>query len=103
MARSNHSPFERGVTVHQLRIFKTVADVRSFTRAAEQLNLSQPGVSHQVRALSEAVGAPLFEQIGRMIHPTETGRLLYDHAILILSEFEAAGRAIDELHGLKRG
>jgi DNA-binding transcriptional LysR family regulator len=103
MAESNHSLFERRVTVHQLRIFKTVADVRSFTRAAEQLNLSQPGVSHQVRALSNAVGAPLFEQLGPLIHPTETGRLLYDHAILILSEFEAAGRAIDELHGLKRG
>ncbi|MDP9250105.1 MAG: LysR family transcriptional regulator [Chloroflexota bacterium] len=103
MAQSNHSLFERRVTVHQLRIFKTVADVRSFTRAAEQLNLSQPGVSHQVRALSDAVGAPLFEQIGPVVHPTETGRLLYDHAILILSEFEAAGRAVDELHGLKRG
>ena len=103
MAESNRSLFERRVTVHQLRIFKTVADVRSFTRAAEQLNLSQPGVSHQVRALSDAVGASLFEQLGPVIHPTETGRLLYDHAILILSEFEAAGRAIDELHGLKRG
>ncbi|MGZ6299020.1 MAG: LysR family transcriptional regulator [Candidatus Limnocylindria bacterium] len=103
MTRSNHSLFERRVTVHQLRIFKTVADLRSFTRAAELLNLSQPGVSHQVRALSGAVGAPLFEQIGPAIHPTEIGRLLYDHAILILAEFEAAGRAIDELHGLKRG
>jgi DNA-binding transcriptional LysR family regulator len=80
-----------------------VADLRSFTRAAEQLNLSQPGVSHQVRALSDAVGAPLFEQIGPVIHPTETGRLLYGHAVLILSGFEAAGRAMDELQGLKRG
>lgn len=103
MAGSNHSLFERRVTVHQLRIFKTVADVRSFTRAAERLNLSQPGVSHQVRALSDAVGAPLFERIGRVIHPTETGRLLYDRATLILSEFDAAARALDELHGLKRG
>jgi DNA-binding transcriptional LysR family regulator len=99
----NHLLFERRVTVHQLRIFKTVADLGSFTRAAEQLNLSQPGVSHQVRALSDSVGAPLFEQIGRAIHPTETGRLLYEHAVLILSGFEAAGRAIDELQGLKRG
>jgi DNA-binding transcriptional LysR family regulator len=42
--RSNHLLFERRVTVHQLRIFKTVADLRSFTRAAQQLHLSQPGV-----------------------------------------------------------
>jgi len=95
--------FERRVTVHQLRIFKTVADVRSFTRAAEELHLSQPGVSHQVKALSAAVGAPLFEEVGRRIQPTETGRFLYEHASLILSQFEAAGRAIDELHGLEQG
>ncbi len=101
--QSGRSLFERRVTVHQLRIFRTVADLRSFTRAAEQLHLSQPAISHQVKALSAAIGAPLFEEIGRRIQPTETGRLLYEHASLILSEFEAAGRAIDEHHGLERG
>lgn len=101
--KSDRSLFERRVTVHQLRIFTTVADLRSFTRAAEQLHLSQPAVSHQVKALAAAVRAPLFEEIGRRIQPTETGRLLYEHASRILSEFEATGRAIDELHGLQRG
>ncbi len=102
-AQPVQSIFEQRVTVHQLRIFKTVADLRSFTRAAERLHLSQPGISHQVKALSAAIGAPLFEEIGRRIQPTETGRLLYEHANLILAEFETAGRAIDELHGLQRG
>lgn len=100
---SDPSLFERRVTVHQLRIFKTVADVGGFSRAAERLHLSQPAVSHQVKALSAAIGAPLFEAIGRRIQPTETGRLLYEHAGQILSGFEAAGRAIDEHRGLKRG
>ncbi|MEO5939740.1 MAG: LysR family transcriptional regulator [Candidatus Limnocylindrales bacterium] len=91
------------MTVHQLRIFRTVADRASFSRAAEQLHLSQPAVSHQVKALAAAIGAPLFEFVGRRVLLTETGRLLHDHAVRILSEFEAAERAVDELHGLQRG
>ncbi len=91
------------VTVHQLRVFKTVADCRSFSRAAESLHLSQPAVSHQIKALSEAVRAPLFEEIARRIHLTAAGRLLYDHASRILADFEATGVALDDLHGLRRG
>src|SRR5579859_4624785 len=96
-------PFERRATVHQLRIFTAVAEAGSFTRAAERLHLSQPAISHQVKALSVAVGSPLFEEIGRVVQPTEAGRLLLDHASRILAEFDLAGRAIDELHGLRRG
>ena len=94
---------ERRVTVHQLRIFMAVADLRSFTRAAERLHLSQPAVSHQVKALAAAVGSHVFETVGRRVQPTEVGRLLYAHAGRILAEFEAADRAIDELRGLGRG
>ncbi|MEO5986267.1 MAG: LysR substrate-binding domain-containing protein, partial [Candidatus Limnocylindria bacterium] len=94
---------ERRVTVHQLRIFRTVADLASFSRAAESLHLSQPGVSHQVKALADAVGGPVLEVIGRSVQTTEIGRLLYEHATRILAEFEHADRALDELHGLRRG
>jgi DNA-binding transcriptional LysR family regulator len=95
--------FERRVTVHQLRIFKTVADRGSFSRAAAELHLSQPAVSHQVKALAGTVGSPLFERVGRRINPTEAGRLLYEHAGRILAEFETTARAIDDLHGLRQG
>lgn len=94
---------ERRATVHQLRIFKTVADIGSFTRAADALHLSQPAISHQVKALAGVIGSPVFETIGRTIRPTEVGRLLYEHAGRILAEFDAADRAIGELHGLRRG
>jgi len=94
---------ERRVTVHQLRIFKAVADLQGFTRAADALHLSQPAVSHQVKALAAAVGSPILETIGRRAQPTEVGRLLYEHAGRILAEFEAADRAIDELTDLERG
>lgn len=96
-------PFERRVTVHQLRILKTVADLASFSRAADELHLSQPAVSHQVQSLAASVGAPLFEVSRRHVRLTEVGRLLHEHAGRILADVEAAGRAIDELHGLERG
>src|SRR6202022_4782575 len=95
--------FDSRVTVHQLRIFKMVADHHNFSRAAEALHLSQPAVSHQIKALSAAVAAPLFEEIGRRIHLTSAGTLLYEHASGIIADFEMAGRALDELHGLRRG
>ncbi len=95
--------FDSRVTVHQLRIFKMVADHHNFSRAAEALHLSQPAVSHQIKALSGAVGAPLFEEIGRRIHLTSAGTLLYEHASRIIADFEMAGQALDELHGLRRG
>src|SRR6202171_76155 len=95
--------FDARVTVHQLRIFKMVAAHHNFSRAAEALHLSQPAVSHQIKALSAAVGAPLFEEIGRRIHLTSAGSLLYEHASRIIADFEMAGRALDELHGLRRG
>ncbi len=94
---------ERRVTVHQLRIFRTVADLASFSRAAEALHLSQPAVSHQVKALADAVGGPVVEVIGRSVRTTEIGRLLYEHAARILGEFDEADRALAELHGLGRG
>jgi DNA-binding transcriptional LysR family regulator len=95
--------FDSRVTVHQLRIFKMVADHHNFSRAAEALHLSQPAVSHQIKALSAAVGAPLFEEIGRRIHLSSAGTLLYAHASRIIADFEMAGHALDELHGLRRG
>jgi DNA-binding transcriptional LysR family regulator len=60
-------------------------------------------VSHQVKALVDAVRAPLFEEVGRRFHLTGAGQLLYEHAARILADFEEAGKALDELHGLRRG
>ena len=97
------SAFEERVSVHQLRVFRTVVDQRSFTRAAACLHLSQPAVSHQLKALSDAVGAALLDPPGRRVQLTEVGSLLYAHAVTILGEFEAAGDALDDLYGLRRG
>jgi DNA-binding transcriptional LysR family regulator len=95
--------FDQLVSVHQLRLFTAVIDRGGFTRAADALGLSQPAISHQLKALSTAVGIPVLEVIGRRVQLTQAGQLLYDHAQRILAEFEAAGSSLDELRGLKRG
>ena len=94
---------ESRITIHELRVFTTVADLRSFTRAAEALHLSQPAVSHQMKGLANALGTPLFEHTVRRTQLTQAGTLLHEHAGRILAECRAAGRAIDELQGLRRG
>lgn len=91
------------VSVHQLRLLTAVIEHGGFSRAAEALGLSQPAVSHSLKALSAAIGTPAVEVIGRRVRLTQAGELLYEHAKRILAEFEAAGSALDELHGLQRG
>ncbi|NJK27513.1 MAG: LysR family transcriptional regulator, partial [Coleofasciculaceae cyanobacterium SM2_3_26] len=64
------------ITLHQLKVFETVARHGSFTRAAEELYITQPSVSSQVKQLAQAVGLPLFEQIGKQLYLTDAGQEL---------------------------
>lgn len=95
--------FAELVSVHQLRLLIAVVEHGGFSRAAEALSLSQPAISHQLKALSTAVGLPVVEIIGRRAQLTQVGSLLYEHAQRILAEFETAGAVLDELRGLRRG
>jgi len=65
------------LTLQQLKLFESVARNNSFTRAAEEMHLTQPAVSIQVKRLEEQVGLPLFEQIGKRIFLTHTGTEMY--------------------------
>ena len=62
------------VTLRQLNVFEAVARNLSFTRAADQLHMSQPAVSMQIRQLEESVGLELFEKLGKKIQLSEAGR-----------------------------
>jgi DNA-binding transcriptional LysR family regulator len=93
---------ERRVTLHQLRIFKTVVEHRNFTRAAEQLSLTQPAVTHQMQTLARALGQPLF-QTGRVFELTPVGHAVYERAGRVLALVRETGEAIDDLVGLRRG
>ena len=87
----------------QLRTFRVVAQQRSYSRAAQLLFLSQPGVSLQVRALEESVGMPLFERSGRQLRLTEAGTALLEYADRILALVDESQHALDELYGGGRG
>ena len=90
-------------TLRQLKVFESVARNLSFTRAAEELHLTQPTVSIQLKQLSDIVGLPLLEQIGKRIHLTDTGRELLKvchETFEGLSRFEML---VSDMKGVKAG
>ncbi|WP_029007891.1 LysR family transcriptional regulator [Azospirillum halopraeferens] len=86
-------------TLQQFRIFEAVARHRSYTRAAEELHLTQPAVHIQVRRLEETVGLPLFETVGRRIVPTRAGEATLEAAAEVLGRLKALGGTIADLKG----
>src|SRR5262245_53994296 len=88
-------------TLPQLRLFEASARLGSFTQAAQELHMAQPTASAQIKKLSETVGVPLFEQVGRRVYLTEAGRRLYEscqdvfRAFARLEESLAGMRALD--------
>lgn len=86
-------------TLQQLRLFEAVARHSSYTRAAEEVHLSQPAVSIQVKRLEENVGLALFEQVGKRITLTEAGRELYAASKDVLGRLAELDGAIDALRG----
>ncbi len=90
-------------TLHQLKVFEATARHGSFTRAAEELYLTQPTVSIQVKQLSKAVGMPLFEQIGKKLHLTQAGEKLLSTCQEIFNGLEQFEMSIANLKGMKQG
>ncbi len=93
----------RHATLHQLRIFLAVARHSSFARAAEEMHLSPPTLSLQVKQLSETVGQPLFEQLGKKIFLTAAGRTLAEACEDIESRMERLSQDLSALQGVERG
>ena len=91
------------VTFHQLEVFECVARRLSFTRAAEEMSLSQPTISAQIRQLTDAVGMPLFEQIGKTINLTDAGRELLAASRGVFDAWSRFEMNIADMRGLKRG
>ncbi|MDR5784017.1 LysR family transcriptional regulator [Caballeronia sp. LZ065] len=93
----------RNATLRQLKIFETVARRLSFSRAAEELYLTQPAVSTQVKQLEEHAGLPLFEQLGKKIYLTPAGDEMLHHSRAILEQFREADDAMARLKGISGG
>lgn len=91
------------VTLRQLRVFESVARHLSFSRAAEELHLTQPAVSMQVKQLEEQAGLPLTEMIGKKVYLTQAGEEVARHARRIAQQLREAEEALDALKGVKGG
>jgi DNA-binding transcriptional LysR family regulator len=91
------------VSIRQLRVFTTVARHLSFARAAEELHLTPPAVSMQVRDLEDAVGLPLFDRGGRQITLTTGGEYMLLHARRVLGSLKDAEDTIARLKGVRGG
>lgn len=91
------------LTLRQLALFEAVARHLSFTRAAEELHLSQPAVSMQIRQLEEASGLPLLEKLGKSIHLTEAGREMYNYSRSISQQLTELDEVLEGLKGVQRG
>ena len=95
--------YMRHTTLRQLEVFEAIARLGSFTRAAEELFLTQSTVSMQIKKLTDAVGLPLFEQIGKKIYLTDAGRELHQTCRGIFEQLSHFDMAVADLKGLKTG
>lgn len=91
------------LTLRQLKVFESVARHLSYSRAANELHLTQPAVSMQIKQLEDNIGLPLFEQLGKRIYLTEAGRELYHYSRAISQQLSDMEVALDELKGMERG
>lgn len=93
----------KNATLRQLKVFETVARHLSFSRAAEELHLTQPAVSTQVKQLEGHAGLPLFEQLGKKIYLTPAGSEMLHYARSIISQFREAEEAMVRFKGISGG
>ena len=88
---------------HHLRTFLAVRRHLNYTRAAEEVFLSQPAVSRHVRQLEEELGVRLFEQLGKSLHLTDAGRTLGVEAVRILGSLERTAEAVRAYRSAEHG
>lgn len=93
----------KNATFRQMKVFEAVARHLNYSRAAEELRLSQPGVSIHVKQLERHAGLPLFEQLGKRIYLTPAGQQMLHYSRAILQQFKEADEALAALKGIRGG
>ncbi|WP_426196653.1 LysR family transcriptional regulator [Massilia sp. DWR3-1-1] len=93
----------KNATLRQLKVFEAVARHLSFSRAAEELHLTQPAVSTQIKTLESHVGLALFEQLGKKVYLTQGGAELLYHSRAIIGQFVEAEEALAHFKGIAGG
>ena len=93
----------KNATLRQLKVFEAVARHLNYSRAAEELRMSQPGVSSHVKQLEKHAGLQLFEQLGKKIHLTFAGHEMLRCSRAIIQQLEEADEAVAALKGIRGG
>ena len=91
------------MNLHHLAVFNAVAEAGGISRAAEQLNISQPAVSRQVQTLEQALGVTLLERLPRGVQLTEAGTILADYARRLFAIEAQADEVFSDLRSLRTG
>jgi DNA-binding transcriptional LysR family regulator len=91
------------INLDQLRVFQAVAQTGSFTRAADVVQLTQPGISKHVKQMEESFGTPLFDRSGRKATLTEAGAILFEATQGVMTIIDVAEQRIEDLKGLRGG
>ena len=90
-------------TFRQIRLFQALADTGSVSAAARVMHVTQPTASMQLKEVSQAIGLPLYEVIGKKVHLTEVGQELAATARSMVFEWESFQQRVDAIKGLSRG
>ncbi|MBX9811125.1 MAG: LysR family transcriptional regulator [Burkholderiales bacterium] len=90
-------------TLQQIRLFEAVARHRSYTRAAEELHLTQPAVYIQVKRLEESMGLPLIERVGKKLLLTRAGDEVYEAAVAVMTRLTALSGTLVDMKGKVAG
>lgn len=91
------------LNIKQLDAFLLIAQLKNFTRAAAQLDMSQPAISFQIKSLEEELSITLFERTDKKVVLTEAGRLLYPNALQMVRMYNKIKAGIDDLREVKAG
>jgi DNA-binding transcriptional LysR family regulator len=89
--------------LHQIDIFCTLIRLRSFSRTAEALYLTQPTVSGHIKNLETELGVKLVDRLGKRVVPTEEGEVLYRHGLKLLEQRDLAKQELERLSGKVSG
>ena len=91
------------ITFRQLQVFNEVCDLRSYSRAAEEMSLTQPAVSLQIRQLEELIGQPLFDYVGKKLYMTEAAQALQLASRDIFGRLENLDMQLSDMLGSLQG
>ena len=87
------------LSFRQLQVFKAVYNLRSYSKAGQQLGLTQPAVSSQMKQLEQALEQPLFEYVGRKLYCTAAGEMLSDSVDIIFEQLRLLQDDLIEMEG----